>query len=37
MIENVLEETYRLVIILLVQSDDMDRMRIHPDSVVAFE
>ena len=37
LIENILEETYRLVIILLVQSDDMDRMRIHSDSVTAFE
>ena len=33
LLENVIEESYRLVIILLCQSDDMDRMRITPDSV----
>ena len=36
-LDNILEECYQVVIILLVQSDDMDRMKIHPQSVQAFE
>ena len=37
LMESIVEECYRVVIILLVQSDDMDRMKIHPGSVAAFE
>ena len=36
-LDNILEECYQVVVILLVQSDDMDRMKIHPQSVQAFE
>lgn len=37
LLEAITEECYRIVIILLMQSDDMDRIRIHPDSVKTFE
>lgn len=37
LLESVIEESYRIVVILLVQSDDMDRMKIHPSATVAFE
>ena len=37
LLQQVLEESYRLVVILLVQSDDMDRMKIDPQSIDIFE
>ena len=37
LLHNLLEESYRLVVILLVQSDDMDRMRIDLQSINQFE
>lgn len=37
LLESVIEESYRIVVILLVQSDDMDRMKIHPSAEAAFE
>ena len=37
LLQQVLEESYRLVVILLVQSDDMDRMKIDPQSIGIFE
>ena len=37
LLEKVIEESYRLVVVLLVQSDDMDRMRIDPQSISTFE
>jgi len=37
LLESVAEECYRLVVVLLMQSDDMDRIRIHRDSVKKFE
>lgn len=37
LLASVLEDSYRIVFVLLVQSDDMDRMRISPGSISAFE
>ena len=35
--ESICEECYRISIILLMQSDDMDRVSIQQDSIKAFE
>jgi len=37
LLESITEECYRLVVVLLMQSDDMDRIRIHRDSIKKFE
>jgi hypothetical protein len=37
LLDSIVEECYRVVIIMLVQTDDMDRMKINPGSVHAFE
>ena len=37
LLEEIMTECYRLVVILLVQSDDMDRMKINEQSIGTFE
>ena len=37
LLESIIFDCYRLVVILLVQSDEMDRMKIHQDSIETFE
>ena len=37
LLEQISDECYRVVVLLLMQSDDMDRIQIHPDSIKTFE